>query len=246
MQFGQGWDDSDPDGAPISLERTIAEIRRHDADIVFLQELEQALPGGRQVVPPPNYSKLRAALPQYQGCFTYPREDPRELPFGIGLAILSRSALTDVMRVDLPSPLVSFEFAGKRTTPTDRVLLGARTRVLDHDVRLLNTHLLALFMLGSSSETHPEQRRIIAQHLASARGPTLLAGDFNVRNHHSLIRQFSEHGFATAQDREITWRRQPFVLDHVFYNRPLRCVGHEVVPTLASDHHALVVEFELT
>lgn len=245
MQFGQGWDDSNPDGGPIALERTLAEIQRHDADIIFLQEVEKALPGGRQIVPPPNYSQLRAALPQYHGCFTYPKEDPRELPFGIGLAILSRYALSDVTRADLASPPLPFEFMGKRTTPTDRVLLGARTRVVDHEVTLLNTHLLAFFMLGSSSETHPEQRRAVAEHLAAARGPTLLAGDFNVRRHQSLVSEFATHGFATAQDREITWRRQPFVLDHVFYNPPLRCVSHEVVPTMASDHHALVADFEL-
>ena len=42
MQFGRGWDDADPDHAPIDLTRTIAEIRSHAADIVLLQEVEQA------------------------------------------------------------------------------------------------------------------------------------------------------------------------------------------------------------
>jgi endonuclease/exonuclease/phosphatase (EEP) superfamily protein YafD len=34
------------------------------------------------------------------------------------------------------------------------------------------------------------------------------------------------------------------VLDHLFYNRHLRPVRHAVKQTLASDHHALVAEFE--
>jgi endonuclease/exonuclease/phosphatase (EEP) superfamily protein YafD len=47
-----------------------------------------------------------------------------------------------------------------------------------------------------------------------------------------------------VQDREVTWRRQPYVLDHIFYNSPLRVVNHSVVPTLTSDHHLLVADFE--
>ena len=46
MQFGQGWDDAYPDRAPIDLDLTIAEILSHDADVVLLQEVEHAQPGG--------------------------------------------------------------------------------------------------------------------------------------------------------------------------------------------------------
>jgi len=47
MQFGQGWDESDPDHAPINMTTTVAEIRRHNADIVFLQEVEHVRPEAR-------------------------------------------------------------------------------------------------------------------------------------------------------------------------------------------------------
>jgi len=43
MQFGMGWNTADPDSAPIDIEATIAEIRKHDPDIVLLQEVERAL-----------------------------------------------------------------------------------------------------------------------------------------------------------------------------------------------------------
>ena len=46
MQFGQSWDGADPDRAPANLDMSIAEIRSHDADIVLLQEVEQAQSGG--------------------------------------------------------------------------------------------------------------------------------------------------------------------------------------------------------
>ncbi len=244
MQFGQGWDERDPDQAPIRLEATVAEIRRHEADIVFLQEVEQARPGGAQTLPPPHYSRLLSELPGYHSWFSYPRADPRELPFGIGLAIFSRTRLFDLGRLDLPSPPIEFEFNGRRLTPTDRLLIGASTNLHGRTLRLLNTHLLAFFMLGTSSRDNPGQRSTVAGQLEGATGPTLLAGDFNVSLHDSLVAQFAACGFTTVQDRQVTWRRRPYVLDHIFHNAALRCVGHAVSPTPASDHHTLVADFE--
>lgn len=246
MQFGQPWDAADPDHAPVDLDATIAEILRHDADIVLLQEVEQAQPGGVQLEPPPNFSRLRQALAGYDGWFAYPKADPRELPFGIGLAIFSRGPLRDQRRLDLPSPPIEFEFHDRRTTPTDRLLIGAKTTVLGRKIEILNTHLLAFFMLGTSSAAHPGQRQQIAGELAAARGPMVLGGDFNVSGHDALIAQFASHGFSTVQRAEITWRRRPYVLDHLFYNAALRPVRHAVVPTMASDHHAVVADFAFT
>jgi endonuclease/exonuclease/phosphatase family metal-dependent hydrolase len=246
MQFGQVWDDTYPDRAPIRLEATLEEINRHDADIILLQEVERALPGGVQFQPPPNYTRLRAELPGYDSWFSYPKADPRELPFGLGLAIFSRTPLRDPMRLDLPSPPIEFDFFGEKKTPTDRLLIGAKTTVLGRDLQLFNTHLLAFFMLGSSSTANPFQRHLVAEQLAASRGPTLLGGDFNVSNHESLVSQFAARGFATVQKTEITWRRRPFVLDHIFHNPALRCVAHRVIPTPASDHHVLTADFEFS
>ncbi|HTB81940.1 MAG TPA: endonuclease/exonuclease/phosphatase family protein [Opitutaceae bacterium] len=244
MQFGQAWDDTNPDSAPIDVEATLAEIRRHEADVVFLQEVEQARPGGVQPAPPPNFTRLRAALAGYDSFFSYPRPDPRELPFGIGLAIFSKTPLRDTFRRDLPSPPIEFDFNGRKTTPTDRLLIGAKTALAGRELQLLNTHLLAFFMLGSTSEKNNEQRRLVADHLRAAAGPALLAGDFNVRLTTSLIAQFAKCGFTSVQQAEPTWRRHPYVLDHIFHNAPLRPVRHAVQPTRASDHHVLVVDFE--
>jgi len=244
MQFGQVWSETDPDRAPIHLSQTIEEIRSHEADIILLQEVERAEPGGTQPPVPPNYARLRAEFPGYDSYFSYPRQDPRELPFGIGLAIFSRTPLRDGYRLDLPSPPVEFEFLGEKKTPTDRLLIGATTTIGGRDLRVLNTHLLALFMLRSSSEVHREQRDLVARELRAATGATVLGGDFNVSRHESLVEQFGAIGYQTVQDREVTWRRRPYVLDHLFYNAPLRPVGYAVKPTLASDHHALSAEFE--
>lgn len=243
MQFGQVWDDTYPDRAPVRIESTLEEIHRHNADIIMLQEVERALPGGVQLRPPPNYTKLCAALTGYDSWFSYPKEDPRELPFGIGLAIFSRTPLFETMRLDLPSPPIEFDFFGQRLTPTDRVFIGAKTRLFGREIRLMNTHLLAFFMLGTSSTTNPFQRNLVADQLAATQGPGILTGDFNVTKHASLVAQFAERGFTTVQDREVTWRRRPFVLDHIFFNSALCCIGHRVVPTPASDHHVVVADF---
>ncbi len=244
MQFGQIWDDTTPDRAPIRLEATLEEIRQHYADFIFLQEVEQALPGGAQSQPPPNYLRLQEELPGYHSWFSYPKADPRELPFGIGLAIFSRTPLHTTTRLDLPSPPIEFDFFGKKTTPTDRLLIGAKTSIHGRELQLFNTHLLAFFMLGSSSEANPDQRNRVAEQLAASRGATILTGDFNVSNHDSLVSQFAESGFQTVQETAVTWRRRPFVLDHVFHNRGLRCIRHRVKPTPASDHHVVVADFE--
>jgi endonuclease/exonuclease/phosphatase family metal-dependent hydrolase len=244
IQFGQNWSDADPDTAPVNLDLTIDEIRSHDADIILLQEVEQALPGGVQPEPPPNFLRLRAAFPGYDAFFSYPKADPRELPFGIGLAILSKTALSDQIRFNLPSPAVEFNFQGERKTPTDRLLIGAVTNIAGHRLQIFNTHLLAFFMLNSDSETHISQREFVAEQLRASTGPTVLGGDFNVSNHGSLIEQFDRIGYRTLQSSEITWRRRPYVLDHIFYNHHLQALGYLVKPTAASDHHVLRGDFE--
>ena len=244
VQFGQSWDDAYPDHAPVNLDLTIAEIRSHDADIVLLQEVEQARSGGVQPDPPPNYTRLRAALGAYDSFFSYPKSDPRELPFGIGLAIFSKTPLRDTLRRDLPSPSIEFEFRGGKRTPTDRLLIGAKTTLADRELRIFNTHLLAFFMLRSTHDEQLSQRELVIDELRASKGPTLLGGDFNVDRPESLTRQFADVGYQTVQTNEATWRRRPYVLDHIFYNRHLRPVRHAVKPTPASDHHILVAEFE--
>lgn len=245
MQFGQPWDDAYPDHAPINLQKTIDEIRAHDADIVMLQEVEKALPNGEQAEPPPHFMRLKQEFKEYDSYFCYPRSDARELPFGIGLAILSKQPLREHICENLPSPPVEFDFFGEKKTPTDRLLIGVTTTMAGRSVRLFNTHLLAFFMLKSSSESYRGQRKLVEEQLrASAGMPTLLTGDFNVSKHESLISQFAEAGYQTVQSKEITWRRRPYVLDHIFYNDWLKPVSWAVKATPSSDHHTLSAVFE--
>jgi endonuclease/exonuclease/phosphatase family metal-dependent hydrolase len=245
MQFGMGWDAASPDNAPMDIEATIREIRRHNPDVVLLQEVEHAQTGGAQVEPPPNYTRIKAALTEYDSWFSYPKADPRELPFGIGLAIFSKTPLIEKGRVDVPSPAIEFEFMGRKTTPTDRLMIGAKTMLEGKEIQFYNVHLLAFFMLGSSSTMFPWQRDLVADRLAESDIPTILGGDFNVSQHASLVEQFAEFGYATVQYKVPTWHRRPFVLDHIFYNHGLRCVKHSVENSTASDHLPVYADFAL-
>ena len=244
MQFGQIWDEADPQHAPIRLEETLREIRRQEPDLLFLQEVEHAAsPDVYRLTP--HYNCLRQELAGYHSVFSLPDPDPRELPFGIGLAIFSRTPLTDFNRVVLPSPLIPFEFEGRSTMPTDRLLIGARTIIAGHELALFNVHLLAYFMLRSSSSQYPQQRQTVVRVVAEQTLPTILAGDFNVSDPAPLVQQLAEVGFVEPPSRQPTWRHRPYVLDHIFTNSGLRCVSHRVVPTPASDHHVVVAELEM-
>ena len=244
MQFGMAWNPKAPDSGPVDIGATIGEIRGHEPDIVLLQEVEHAQFGGVQVEPPPNYTRIKEALSDYDGWFSYPKADPRELPFGIGLAIFSRTPLLEKLRINVPSPAIEFVFRGRKTTPTDRVMIGAKTLVNGREVQVFNVHLLAFFMLGISSTMFPWQRDLVADRLAASDLPTILGGDFNVSQDDPIVEQFAEHGYATVQHKVPTWRRQPFVLDHIFYNSGLRCIRHRVENSNVSDHLPLIADFD--
>lgn len=246
IQNGLPWNELEPDAGQIDLLRTADFLKGQDADIIFLQEVEMGHDGGVQIEPPPNFSMLQQMLPGYDAVFGYPLKNETELPFGLGLAIFSKTKLQNPMRLDLPAPDIEFEFDGRKRKPSSRLLISASTILGGREVRLMNTHLQAFFMIGASSTQHREQRDAVARALRQSQGPTLLAGDFNCMPEEGLIEQFAAIGFRPAQNRDVTWRRMPYVLDHIFFNADLHLKSSQVVPTLASDHHAVRAEFELT
>jgi len=245
MQNGQPWRESDPDDEAVALDQTLEFIRSLDADILLLQEVERGYDGGRQIEPPPNYSRLRESLAGYDSYFHYPAINPEELPFGLGLAIFSRFPLSRKHHVSLPAPPVEFEFRGTKRRPSQRLFLEATAEIGGKKLRLMNTHLQAFFMIGLSSERMRLQRDLVEAQLRQLRQPGILGGDFNCAPGENVVDQFVRAGFTAAQTREVTWRRQPFVLDHLFFNAGLELLECRVIPTLASDHHAVLGRFEL-
>jgi len=243
MQFGQKWDDADPDGAPIDLAGTIEFLKSRKFDILLLQEVEKARPGGEQPDPAPHYQTLKEAFPGWHTIFTWPPLNPDELPFGIGLSIFSRTPLTNFFHDLLPAPDLIFEFEGKRVLPSERSLIGVTIEIEGRQLCIMNTHLQAFFMINGSSNEHRGQRDAVERRLATIDCPAIMSGDFNIGPGEDTVEQFQNAGFEPVQNEAITWRRKPFVLDHFFYNSQVEVESYEVVPTESSDHHALEAVF---
>jgi endonuclease/exonuclease/phosphatase family metal-dependent hydrolase len=246
IQNGQLWNETHPDAEVIDIDAVGRFLAEQDADILCLQEVERGYDGGMQVEPAPNFERLRALLPSYDAVFAYPRRNDTEIPFGLGLAIFSRTKLREFHRLDLPAAPLEFEFAGRMRRASDRLLIEAETTLGGRAVKILNTHLQAFFMIGSSSDQHPEQRNLVQKRLLAEKGAALLTGDMNCAPEEGVIAQFVQACFQPVQNEEITWRRRPYVVDHIFYNAPLRMVTQRVVPTDTSDHHALLADFEVS
>ncbi|HEY5704952.1 MAG TPA: endonuclease/exonuclease/phosphatase family protein [Terrimicrobiaceae bacterium] len=243
MQNGQVWNEENPDQAEVSLSRAIAFLREQDADIIFLQEVERGYDGGRQVEPPPHYERLKKELAGYYSVFAYPRPNKMEIPFGLGLATFSKSPLRNFCRRDLPPAEIAFEYGGLMRKPSHRLMICVEADIEGRAVHLINTHLQAFFMINASSNDHHTQRDRVEVELRKRTGPTLLGGDFNCAPGETLIEQFKRAGFYPSQNARVTWRRMPFVIDHIFYNRALRLEACAVIPTPASDHHAVRSDF---
>lgn len=245
MQNGQVWNADNPDGAPIDLDQTIAFLAQEDADIVFLQEVEFPPAELGDTHSHPNYDRLRHALGQYYGCFTYPAATRPHLPFGIGLAILSKLPLGNDFHVILPPADFTFQFQGNTWLPTERSILGASVELDGQTVTLLNTHLQAYFMIDASSDKYPAQRHILSTLVRGIHGPLVLAGDFNCTSQESTIDEIESLGLKSIQKDTVTWHRIPLVLDHIFYSSHFTPGSYRVIHADVSDHDALKAELSL-
>jgi endonuclease/exonuclease/phosphatase family metal-dependent hydrolase len=245
IQNGQPWDPNDPDNPRVDIDGVGRFLAAQGADIICLQEVERGYDGGRQIEPPPHYNRLKDMLPGYNSVFSYPQRNKLEIPFGLGLAIFSKTPLRDFQRVDLPAAPIEFEFGGKKRQASSRLLIEATTDIDGVALQILNTHLQAFFMIGALSDAFPEQRNIVEAELRKQSGPAILCGDMNAAPEESLVKQFEAAGFSTVQKTEPTWKRRPYVVDHIFRNSALRLVSHQILPTPTSDHDAIVAEFEL-
>lgn len=246
LQFGQGWSDEDPDFGEVNFEKVIADMRSLQADVFLLQEVEFVADPLKQITPPPNLQKIQTAFPDYHIHFSYPPLDERELPFGYGQAIVSRFPLSDLYTAFLPAPDIEFDFFGKTQSPAPRVMIGAKVWIEDQAVQFYNVHLQAVFMLrGLNSDDYPEQRNIVERHLRESYLPTILGGDFNSSPRENTINQLETTGYRTVQKSEITWKRRPYVTDHLFYNDPVKLESYQVITTSSSDHNIVVGDFSL-
>lgn len=217
------------------LERIIAVIRSHDADIVFLQEVDDGVPRSRH---DRQVDVIGDALELQHRAF----QSNVSLTYGCyGNAILSRFPLAAFEHLELTVPLK------KRR----RALIAtcALTDKPDASALLVNCHLgLAAY------ERKLQIQKILAHILSSSRDKQqshIVGGDFN-DVWKSLGKRFMEPaGYHTPASKASTF---PAVLpmralDQIYFNgrlnSPHSFVGHSAIARQASDHLPRIIDFEL-
>ena len=66
----------------------------------------------------------------------------------------------------------------------------------------------------------------------------------NAAPEETLVEHFEDAGFLAVQKTVPTWKRRPYVVDHIFRSAQLRLVSHQILPTPTSDHDAIAADFE--
>lgn len=241
MQNGQVWDPAAPDAAPIRIDRCVDFLRRSRAAFIFLQEVEY--PFSERPEPDDHrfYDVLCRELHPlgYQSWFSLPGNTYAHIPFGIGLAVFSKFPILEGQEVRLPAADITFPYAARNWHAADRSLISVLVDAPWGRTRLLNTHLQAFFMIESLADKHPAPLEKVLSVIAGARAagePVILAGDFNCTPRENTIRRIEAAGLKTLQKKIITWRRMPFVLDHIFISPEFRLAKVRVVDSTISDH----------
>jgi endonuclease/exonuclease/phosphatase family metal-dependent hydrolase len=232
------------DGSRVDLDLTLATLRRLDADLVAVQEVDrdqgrshrtdQARLLGEALGMDWRYAPAMLGTPGQGWRPPVPGDaDPGGTAYGI--ALLSRLPLEEVETVLLPQ-------AG-RDEP--RVALVAGLADGDRRLTVAGTHLS--FVPGPNVT----QLRALQRHLDERGGPRLLLGDLNLWG--PAVRLLSLPGWRPLA-RGGTFRNRPpgssgplVQLDHVLAagaGAALRPRGSRIVSGPASDHRALVVELD--
>jgi endonuclease/exonuclease/phosphatase family metal-dependent hydrolase len=211
------------------LDRVVAELRRHDADVVCLQEVVEPRPGGDA---PDQTQTIAAALGLHHYSHGGRLDDKRNQC----LAILCRAPLTDATAL--------------ATGPDRNYSVSAVTRWRGQPLRIVCVHLAGTYKLdwGHIQDTSAARERDWQSLLEMAGGwstGTLVAGDFNTLPAAPQFEELSKR-LSRAGDPTPTFPSSSpaLPLDHVFLSPDLSSLSVVVGETDVSDHRPVVVELQ--
>ena len=202
-------------------DRLVALIDRERPDIIALQEISTHW-----------LTALRILDAQYPYNFTAPRED------NFGIAIWSRSPLSEATRIDSP--------------PLGYPSILANTEVEGTAITLITTHPM-IPVGGDNFAARNQQLESVEEIVATAEGHVILIGDLNASIWDRYYRAFEEatnlrnvrrgHGILPTWPTFMPLAMIP--IDHVLVSEQIGVADVRTGPRLGSDHLPLLVTITL-
>jgi len=230
------------------LKKIVDVIQKENPDVICLQEVPDA---------PGTLGGVASTLTELQDIIHYPYVyySPA-LTFDLmtedvkwGNAILSKFPIPE-SDTTFTFGTYTEQFAFKSH---DRNIRNFQHVVLDINgtpVHVLNHHGYHVSEHKNGNETTLEACRKIAEYINGLSGPILLAGDFNLAPNSESMHQFdslrnlSEEYALTTTRTDLTHKKE--VCDYIIVNDAVRVNNFWASDTIASDHQALVLDFELS
>lgn len=213
IRHGRGLD------GKVNLDRIAADIRRAQADIVGLQEVDRfnIRSGFKDQVQ--QLAEKTGMSWSYSPSVTWGFAQ-------YGNAVLSRY------------PIVSNEVYSLPGIVEKRSLMKTVVQTGEHQVTVLNTHL------GVSVKEREKQIPIVADILKDVEGPSILMGDFNMESDHKLMEQtFGEWSKVKLKQKSATVL-SGHEIDHIFVNLAAPVQTAWTMTSDGSDHNPVVGEWK--
>lgn len=202
------------------------ELSSLEADVIGLQEVDRGTrrSGGVDVL-----QQLAKRLDLYSAFASAMDFDGGQY----GVALLSRSPLSQVRVVRLPAPLGA----------EPRVLLMASTEIRGVTWTVATTHLSSHLDGHPLEQVHSKQNRVVAETLGG-RPRTLLLADLNTEANASSMIPLTMVGSLAGLEEGPTYPADSPQkrIDHILYSQDLVGLESQVVCGKASDHCALVTQ----